>query len=341
MHPAYFTDDYNIPESGNGIADILDEVKWEIDWLTRMQDATGTNGLLLKVGADNFNAASPPSADNNPRFHVPECTSSTITGAAVFSLASIVYKSLSNTGMNTYGNALLARATNAWNRAKQTTSNFSIFQTSCDDLDIKAGDADLDVQGQQEMVLTAATYLYEATGNSEYKNCFDTLYLKARPMAFNWWGPYYGPVERALLRYTTFSGAAATVANNIKNTKAAQNGVMSINDYSNRTDLYSSFLPDDQFHWGSNEVKANAGLNNLDFVTYNINTAQQDLYKETSQAYLHWFHGVNPIGKVMLSNMYTYGGDSCINEFLSQLVFRMAVSGITYSLRRTALRLAM
>jgi hypothetical protein len=32
-------------------------------------------------------------------------------------------------------------------------------------------------------------------------------------------------------------------------------------------------------------------------------------------AYLHWFHGVNPMGKVMLTNMYAYGGDSCVNEF--------------------------
>jgi hypothetical protein len=39
MHPTYFSDDYNIPESANGIPDMLDEVKYEIDWLTRMQDA--------------------------------------------------------------------------------------------------------------------------------------------------------------------------------------------------------------------------------------------------------------------------------------------------------------
>lgn len=31
-----FTDAWNIPESGNGIPDILDETKWELDWLIRM-----------------------------------------------------------------------------------------------------------------------------------------------------------------------------------------------------------------------------------------------------------------------------------------------------------------
>jgi endoglucanase len=172
MHPLYFADNYNIPESGNGVADILDEVKWEIDWLTRMQDASGTNGLFLKVGTDNYNSASPPSTDNNPRYYVPECTSATLTGASVFALGSIVYKTTGVAAMTNYGNDLLTRAINAWNRAKVTTNNFNTFEGSCDDQDIKAGDADQDAATQREMVVTAAAYLYEATNSNEYKNCF-------------------------------------------------------------------------------------------------------------------------------------------------------------------------
>ena len=37
--PFVFGDDTNIPESGNGRPDLLDEVKWELDWLLKMQDA--------------------------------------------------------------------------------------------------------------------------------------------------------------------------------------------------------------------------------------------------------------------------------------------------------------
>lgn len=315
MHPAYFADNYTIPESGNGIPDILDEVKWEMDFFKRMQDATGTHGLFLKVGADNYNSGSPPSTDNNPRYYVPECTSSTLTGAAVFALGSTVYKSLAIPSMTTYGNDLLARAVNAWNRAKVTTSNFNVFQTTCDDQNIVAGDADAGVEDQQEMVVTAAVYLYEATGSNEYKSAFDTMYLKARPYAYWWWGPYYGPVQRALLRYTLLPGATPGVVTNIRTVKAGQNGVLSINDYNSHTDLYRSFMPDAQYHWNSHEVKSNAGLDNFDFVTFNINTGQHPLYKEVGETYLHWFHGVNPMGKVMLTNMYAYGADSSVNEF--------------------------
>ncbi len=315
MHSLYFADNYNIPESGNGIPDILDEVKWELDWLMLMQDASGTNGLFLKVGTDNFNSASPPSTDNNPRYYVPECTSSTLTGAAVFALAGTVYKLLGIPAMTTYGNGLVTRAVNAWARAKVTTSNFNIFQTTCDDQNIKSGDADQSVAVQKDMVATAAAYLFEATGSSEYRNCFDTMYLKAQPCSLSWWGPYYSAVQKALLRYTVLPGATAAVVNNIRSRKAGQNGVLSINDYNNQTDLYRSYMPDAQYHWGSHEVKSNAGLNNLDFVTFSINPALSSLYVEVAENYLHWFHGVNPMGKVMLSNMYAYGGDSCVNEF--------------------------
>ena len=38
LFPETFSDDTNIPESGNGIPDILDEIKYETDWLLKMQN---------------------------------------------------------------------------------------------------------------------------------------------------------------------------------------------------------------------------------------------------------------------------------------------------------------
>lgn len=40
LYPERFDDDLGIPESGNEIPDILDEVKYEVDWLLKMQDTT-------------------------------------------------------------------------------------------------------------------------------------------------------------------------------------------------------------------------------------------------------------------------------------------------------------
>ena len=50
QNPLIWPDDWNIPESGNGIPDLLDEVKWELDWLLRMQNSNGS--VLTKMGAE-------------------------------------------------------------------------------------------------------------------------------------------------------------------------------------------------------------------------------------------------------------------------------------------------
>ena len=49
-NPAAFGDDTDIAESGNGVPDILDEVKWAVDWLERMQNSDGS--LLCVQGLD-------------------------------------------------------------------------------------------------------------------------------------------------------------------------------------------------------------------------------------------------------------------------------------------------
>src|SRR4029078_2764900 len=55
-NPTIWTDDYNIPDAGNGIPDVLDEAKWGLDYLVRLQSSDGA--VLSIVGEP---AASPPS----------------------------------------------------------------------------------------------------------------------------------------------------------------------------------------------------------------------------------------------------------------------------------------
>lgn len=310
MNPAVFKDNYGIPESGNGIPDLLDELKYELDFLKRMQDATGTNGFFLKVGVDNYNETSPLSNDTRPRYYLPECTAATLAGASMFAVAGQSLKI--HPSMAAYGNDLITRAQAAWNRAKVTTNNFTTFETACDDGDIKSGDADRSAQEQLESAFVAAVYLYEATGMAEYKTFVESRYTSMSP--YNWWGPYWLQVHVALLRYAGMPGVTAAVSNNIRSQKASQNGVMSLNDYSAQTDLYRAFMPDAQYHWGSNQVKSNCGNMNLDFVTFNLNMANHGLYRELAEQYLHYMHGVNPLTLVMLSNMNTFGSENSGNE---------------------------
>ncbi|MFM2341990.1 MAG: hypothetical protein RLZZ592_1643 [Pseudomonadota bacterium] len=315
MNPAVFRDDFGLPESGNGVPDLLDELKWELDFLGRMQDASGTGGLFLKVGADNHHEVSPPSQDARPRYYLPECTSSTLAGAAMFAAASVVYRSLP--AQADYAAELLSRAEAAWGRARVTTGDFTRFQTGCDDGDIKSGDADVDAQGQREASVLAALALHEATGKTEYRGHVEAQYNRVRPVSLWWWGPYWAPMQVALLRYAGQPNVSPSVASALRNQKAAQNGVVSLHDFNggvNGTDLYRAHLADAEFNWGHNMNRANAGLINLDFEAFQVNPASAALYRRVAEQHLHWLHGANPLGLVMLTNMGAWGAESSLTE---------------------------
>jgi hypothetical protein len=313
MNPAVFGDANGIPESGNGLPDLLDEIKVELEFLKRMQNASGTNGLFLKVGLDTYDGdVTPPSTDTRPRYYLPECTSATLSGSAMFAAASVVYKGIAS--QSAYGVDLLTRAEAAWTRAKTTTANFTTFETACDDGDIKAGDADVDAEGQRSSALIAAIYLYEATGKAEYRSFVTANYALVKPVSISWWGPYWGPLQVALLRFADKVGATDPVATAIRNQKAAQNGTVSITDYSAGTDLYRAYLADAEFNWGHNKTRSIAGAINLDFVQFKVNPSNAALYQEVAQQHLHWLHGANPLGLVMLSNMGTYGAEASVSE---------------------------
>lgn len=313
-NPAAFTDDFNIPESGNGIPDLLDELRWELDFLKRTQDATGTNGFLLKVGVDNYNDVSPISADMRPKFYLPECTSATLAGCAMFAQAGVVFSGTNYPTLQTYGADLQARAQLAWQRAIVSTNNFTQFEAACDDGDIKSGDADRNAAGQLESAVVAAVYLYEATGEASYRNFVESKYNQVQPISNTWWGPYQAAVQYALLRYAGLPNVNPGVAAAIRNQKSGMDYAFSVDSYHAQTDLYRAQMDDWAHHWGSNLVRSNCGTLNMDYVVFGIHPEQASQYREVAEQYVHWLHGTNPLGMSMLSNMYAYGGDACVNE---------------------------
>ncbi len=163
---AVFTDDFDIPESGNGLPDLIDEVKWEIDWLKKMQFSDGS--VALKLGVMGYPSVSPPSSDTTPRYYLPACTSSTIAAAGMFAHAAYVYGGFS--ALAAEKSDLTTRAINAWNAYQAVATK----QTDCDTGIVKAGDADWPLADQNAEAVVAAVYLYALTGDATYGN-----YVKA------------------------------------------------------------------------------------------------------------------------------------------------------------------
>ncbi len=104
LYPEKFSDGQNnIPESSNGIPDILDEVRYELDFFLRMQDEQ-SGGFYMKV------KSATEQDDANDRV-VWECTTNTTADtSAVLAFASTIYREFDSA----YADILLAAAEKGW-----------------------------------------------------------------------------------------------------------------------------------------------------------------------------------------------------------------------------------
>ena len=79
----------NIPESGNGVPDILNEARWELEWLLQMQCGDGT--FHHKLTKAQFAPFIMPQDDLEPEYLMPVSHCATADACACLALASRVY----------------------------------------------------------------------------------------------------------------------------------------------------------------------------------------------------------------------------------------------------------
>ena len=311
QNPDAFTDNFEIPESGNGIPDLIDEVKYEIDWLKKMQQEDG--GVLTKVGTTDYKSYFPKSRDPRPRYYADVCSSATIVTAGHFARVASVYQQFPSLQAETP--ELTARARQAWEWYHNNPK-----RTDCDSLKIKSGDADRSLELQEGDAVVAAVYLFSLTGEEVYNDYVKEHYLETRPFSMSdrmsAYDPHHGD---ALMFYTTLPNSHPEVKDAIierKTTEAQQD--KEYYGFSPNQDLYRSYLPDWAYHWGSNNTRANRGSSNYDLVLYDLLPEQKQNYTDVALNTIHYFHGVNPLGMTYLSNMYRYGAEKSVNEIFHE-----------------------
>lgn len=90
QYPKLFGDSQlNIPESGNGKPDLLDEVKVGLDWMLAMQREDGA--IYRKLSGKNWPGTILPNEDKQPRFVYGISTSETAKFAAAMAMAARIY----------------------------------------------------------------------------------------------------------------------------------------------------------------------------------------------------------------------------------------------------------
>lgn len=308
QNPHAFSDDWNIPESGNGLPDVLDELMWELRWVYRMTNEDGS--CILKMGSTDYslNALAPPSANTDPRHYSVTCTSASWSAAHM--LAKACFHEDFYLSAPFEMDAWFNRAQDCWAYGKAALDN-NALETGCDNGEILSGDADLDYDAQLQAAVCGAVYLFALTGEQVYQDFLITYAPQLPALADNYWSPYTLRLGDALLHYLELPNADAELSAQIT-ASLTQYQQDNWDGWMNTTGnaLYQAFVPEYMFHWGSNQVMAAAGC-----LQYQCAAAPEfplDNLDEKAAAHLHYLNGVNPLGLCYLSNMGVAGAENSV-----------------------------
>lgn len=119
--PSYFSAlKTNIPESGDAIPDILNEVLYNLQWMLTMQDPND-GGVYHKLTHANFDGMVMPGVTNRPRYVVQKSTAATLDFAAVTAQASRVFKKIGKQ-FTRFADSCLKASIKAWEWAEKNPS---------------------------------------------------------------------------------------------------------------------------------------------------------------------------------------------------------------------------
>ncbi len=90
LFPESFEDALGIPESGNGVPDVLNECRYELEWMLKMQDEEG--GAYHKLTSERHADFIMPQEDKAQFYLFPVSSMATADYAASMALASRVYR---------------------------------------------------------------------------------------------------------------------------------------------------------------------------------------------------------------------------------------------------------
>lgn len=271
-YPLYFEDlNVNIPESNNGVPDLLDEVIWNLRWMLTMQDPAD-GGVYHKLTNPRFDGMIMPDAAHNPRYVVQKSTAATLDFVAVMAQATRVFKTFDHKFPGLADSCTTA-AVKGWQWAEKHPAILYNQDAMNKEFDPDVATGTYGDRSVKDEWIWAACEMYATTGKPDYIREVD-LELQ-QPMALPAWAQVKTLGYYTLLRF----------AEKLQ-LPAEQSGALrkSVLDYSSRLleDLekqpYNTVMGKNRldYAWGSSSVAANQGIALL--YAYQLSKDQKYLY---------------------------------------------------------------
>ncbi len=246
----------NIPESGNGLPDLLNETLWNLRWMLTMQDPND-GGVYHKLTNAEFDKMIMPDQATTPRYVVQKSTAATLDFAAVMAQASRIFKQFPQQ-LPGLADSCLKAAINAWQWA-QKNPQVIYDQTGMNQkFSPKVNTGEYGDRNVSDEFIWAASELFVTTKKIKYTTEVNLVPDDRMPLP-SWnqvrmLGYYSILLNRDLLANTGFK----------ETLKLKQNFLAFADDLIKGTDetAYKTVIQKNKsnFIWGSNAVAANQGM---------------------------------------------------------------------------------
>jgi endoglucanase len=244
--PDYFArQNLNIPESGNGVPDILNEALWNLEWMLTMQDPND-GGVYNKLTNKSFDGmVMPDQATREPRYVVQKGTAAALDFAATMATASRVFKAYDKQfpGLSA---RMLAAAESAWKWAEANPA--VIFHNPPDVRTGEYGDKRVD-----DEFAWAAAELYISTGKDSY---YRAIKAEQTPATTPAWSDVAGLAWMSLAHHR----ARLTPIADRKLIDSRIDGLAASLAAGWKTSAYRVAMREQDFVWGSSAVALNQSM---------------------------------------------------------------------------------
>ncbi len=274
LFPDSFQDSLNIPESGNGMPDVLNECRYELEWMLKMQDEEG--GAYHKLTSIMHVAFIMPQEDKDQFYIFPVSSMATADYAAVMALASRVYRTYDSG----FADKLLAAAKRAWGWLEKHPDYVGFKNPEGCNTGEYGDICDLDER------LWAAAEMLITTGDAKYQDALSRLMREDLTRTDFGWTDVSGFAALAVLTDRAHAVSQDTGDALRAAVLAEADRLVDVAAHSG----YGVAMEPEDYVWGSNMVVLNRGML---LVLAALISEDKGAYEETALAQLHYLLGKN------------------------------------------------